>query len=204
VTPAWGSETAAAEIRDAVTRVEASMAGVRTVSARFEQERQLSVLKRTLVIRGTATIERPRRIAWQVDEPVRYCLVVNGEEIRQWDEDTDRVQTLSLDRTPALKAAFQQMTVWFSGHYSNLLQDYGVTLEQARPCILTFAPKPQTPLASMLKSVTVTFREDERYIEQLAIREAGGDQTVIRFQDTRLNEPIPEDAWRLPPRQRSP
>ena len=90
--------------------------------------------------------------------------------------------------------------MWFSGRYRALLDDYTVAVDQASPARLTFTPKPDSMFNQAIRSVTVAFRADERYVAELTIREGGGDTTSIRFTETRINEPIPSDIWQVRPR----
>ena len=180
-----------------LARLETKLGAVASVEADFTQEKSLRILKRKVTIRGRLAVESPGRIAWHVTEPRRYSLIITAGEIRQWDEDTGKVQRIKTDKHPALRVVFQQLTVWFSGHYAGLLDDYDVTVEGESPPVLTFTPKPKSMFSKGIVSVTVTFRDDERYVKQLAIRERGGNTSVLTFAETRLNEPIDDDMWKV-------
>jgi len=50
-----------------------------------------------------------------------------------------------------------------------------------------------------IAAVTVSFRQDERYIDSLEITEPGGDTTQLRFVNTVLNDELPDSVWQVPP-----
>ena len=118
---------------------------------------------------------------------LRYSLVIDGEVVRQWDEDTQQVQQISLSKNPAFQAVIEQMKQWFSGTYTSLLAEYDIKLLKQRPLSLSFVPHKNTVASNVINNVTVVFRDDERYIHQICIEEKSGDSTFLTFVDTLLN-----------------
>ena len=108
------------------------MSAVQTLKSGFVQEKRLAILEQPLVLKGTIFMEKPALFAWHVREPVRYSMVIRDEVVRQWDEDTQRVQTISLSKNPGFKIAIRQMRGWFSGAYRSMLGEYEVTVAQSR------------------------------------------------------------------------
>ena len=65
------------------------------------------------------------------------------------------------------------------------------------PVTKSWTAKPSAPSAKMLKSVTVVFREDARYIASIQIADRSGDVTTLTFADTEINVPLDPKAWEL-------
>ncbi|WP_455382161.1 LolA family protein [Salinispira pacifica] len=193
---------APANTEQVLARLEARMSAVETLQSRFVQEKRLAILEQPLVLKGSLFMEKPARFAWHVREPVRYSMVIRDEEVRQWDEDTRRVQTLSLSRNPAFKIAIRQLRGWFSGAYQSMRGEYEVTVLEDAPVSLRFVPREGGFAKAAIESVTVVFESDERYIREMHIAEKGGDSTLLTFVDTRLNAPIDPSAWEVEPRVR--
>ncbi|MBI4710050.1 MAG: outer membrane lipoprotein carrier protein LolA, partial [Nitrospirae bacterium] len=129
------------------------------------------------------------KIAWHVDEPVRYSVVITDKSIRQWDEDTNRVQETALSGNPVFQNVLNQLTVWFSGNYVSLMKDYDVRLLQKSPHVFEFIPKKTNAAGKFIKGITISLREDERYLKQIRILEIGGDSTTIIFKNTIFDVP---------------
>lgn len=180
-------------------RVEEKLSGIETVQADFVQEKDLAMFKHKMVIRGSLAVKNPDRIAWHVQEPVRYSMVIREAVLKQWDEDTNQVQTLRLDKNPSFKPVFKQLSGWFAGRYAEVRKRYEVTVRDRSPVTLVFRPKKDTGMEKVIEQVVVVFRDDERYIRQLKVLQVNGDKTTFRFLDTRLNEPIDEDVWKVRP-----
>lgn len=196
----WVILTAAQEVQEnpgpspalsaVLHRLEEKMSGLKTLKTDFVEEKKLSAFRNSIRLRGHIYMERPGKLIWHVDEPVRYSVLITEEYVRQWDEDTNRVQEIPLSNNPVLRTVFSQMTVWLNGQFTTLLQEYKVELIQESPVVLACVPRDENVLKKVVKQITLSFQEDETYLKQIIILEAGGDSTTISFHDTVLNVPL--------------
>jgi outer membrane lipoprotein-sorting protein len=201
---ASGSSTAgdqspgdAADLEEVLSRLEERVSGIETLKADFVQQKFLAILDRPLVLKGTILMQKPDLFSWTVREPLRYSMVVRGEVVQQWDEDTRRVEKISLSKNPVFKMAIQQMRDWLSGAYKSMLGQYEVTVIDEDPISLEFIPRDTALAREVIDRVTVEFDRDERYIWRIHIFEKEGDRTLITFADTQLNAPIAPAAWKV-------
>jgi outer membrane lipoprotein-sorting protein len=156
----------------------------------FTQEKEMAMFKEKLVLKGRIYLQKPSKIAWHVDSPVRYSVLITDKFIRQWDEDTNKVQEISLAKNPIFQNVLNQLTVWFSGEYGSLLAVNEVRVKQNDPLILEFIPLEKNISRKVIKSITITFRDDQKYLKRIQIREVSGDMTTITFTNTQLNVPL--------------
>ncbi len=187
------------DLNAVLSRLEKKMSGIRTLKTGFVQEKELAVFKQKVILKGTIYIEKPARLAWHVNEPMKYIMVISQNMISQWDEDTNKVQKISLSKNPAFEAAIGQMREWFSGAYTPLLKEYEIMLLKENPASLKFTPRAATFAGNVIKSVTVDFRKDEQYINRIFIEEKSGDTTNLSFIDTHLNIPLENSIWKVDP-----
>jgi outer membrane lipoprotein-sorting protein len=192
-----GAEDGRRAVEEVLARVEGKVSAMRTLRGNFIQEKHLAVLDQPLVLKGTIFMQKPDLFAWHVEEPLRYSMVIQGEVVRQWDEDTERVQEMSLSKNPMFRVAIQQMRDWFSGAYRSMLGEYSVRIVEEDPVSLRFIPLETAFASQVVESVTVVFESDERYVRQIHIVEKGGDSTLLTFVDTLLNTSIAPSAWKL-------
>ena len=162
----------------------------KTLKTEFIQEKKMIMFKNKLVMKGRIYLEKPNKIAWHVDSPVRYSVLITDKLIRQWDEDTNKVQEISLAKNPIFQNVLGQMTVWFSGEYGSLLDTNDVRIKKRDPLVIEFVPRDNNVSKKVIKSITITFREDQNYLQQLRIQENSGDVTTINFLHTILNAPL--------------
>ncbi len=189
------SAHAADQLDVVLKRIESKFKEIDTMTTGFIQHRKLSVFKHELEICGKIYMQQPDAFAWYVEKPFHSAMIIDGDIIKQWDEETSKTRKISLKKKPAFRAAVDQMRLWFSAQYAELRNSYSIKLVAESPVILEFRPKEEDAGSSFFSKVLITFREDEGYLKSIAIYEANGDSTVINFVDTVLNSTIDETVW---------
>jgi outer membrane lipoprotein-sorting protein len=169
----------------------------KTLKTDFIQEKKMVMFKQKLVMKGRIFLEKPNKIAWHVDSPVRYSVLITDKLIRQWDEDTKQVQEISLAKNPIFQNVLSQLTVWFSGEYGSLLDTNDVRVVKRDPLVIEFTPRDNNISKKVIKSITITFRDDQNYLQQLRIQEINGDVTTINFMNTILNTPLDSKSFEV-------
>lgn len=168
-----------------------------TLKTEFRQEKKMVMFKDKLVLKGRIFLEKPNKIAWHVDAPVRYSVLITDKLIRQWDEDSNKVQEISLKSNPLFQTVLSQLTVWFSGEYGSLLDTNDVRVVKRDPLVLEFTPRDNNVSKKVIKNITITFRNDQNYLQQLRIQENSGDVTTINFINTILNTPLDPKSFEV-------
>jgi len=162
----------------------------KTLKTDFIQEKKMAMFKEKMVMKGRIYLQKPSKIAWHVDSPIRYSVLITDKMIRQWDSDTNKVQEISLAKNPIFQNVLNQMNVWFSGSYGSMLETNTVTILKTDPLVIEFLPKEGNIAKKVIKNITITFRTDQKYLQQIRILENSGDITTIRFTNTQLNPPL--------------
>jgi outer membrane lipoprotein-sorting protein len=178
------ADDTAVEINAILTALQEKMSLVKTVQTDFIQEKNLALFKQKLILKGKIFIQKPGMLSWQVFTPLRYCLVISGSQISQWDQDSDQVQSVSLAKNPSLQVAIQQMQNWFSGSYKSMQGDYQINLISQQPLKLEFIPKEKSLPGNFIQQVTVLFQDDQQYIKEISILEKSNDRTLLTFINT--------------------
>lgn len=185
------------DITDLLRKLGQKVSDFKTLKTDFVQEKNLAVFQNKIVLKGRIYLQKPNRIAWHVDKPVKYSVLITDKVIRQWDEDTNQVQELPLSKNPVFKVVLGQLTTWFSGNYITLLDDYTLQVKKQSPFIFEFIPKETNFAKKVILSITVTFRDDARYLKQIKILETSGDSTIITFYNTVLNPPLEDHFFQV-------
>lgn len=186
---------------DVISHIQQQLHGINSVESDFVETKNLAMLNHTLNITGHIGLAKPDRMIWIVRTPVKYAVRIEGDEVKQWDEDTNKVDTVHLGGDPTFKAVSEQIQAWFLGDYKVLGDSYTVYQLQQQPVSLAFVPNPQSVISKLIKRIDLTFNPEETYIDTLVIRETGGDVTSIHFINSRINQPVPPSAWEMPPNE---
>ena len=174
---------------------------VNSVQSNFKQTKHLAIFEHEVIIRGQFALAKPDRLIWIVNSPVKYAVRLIGSEIRQWDEDTGKVQTMQMDGDAGFEAASDQLKAWFLGDFGMLTKTFDITIKNKKPLTLVFMPKTDGMAGEFLKRVELTFGESRLHIQKFIAIEPGGDVTTIDFIDTRINEPVKDSVWDMPPHE---
>jgi len=177
--------------------LERTMSGTKTIQTDFIQEKNLALFNQKIILKGKVFIQKPRLLSWRVMSPMRYSMVMSGDTISQWDEDTDKVQRVSLANNPSFQLAVEQMEKWFYGTFKSMQGDYKITLITDHPIALEFVPLENSLSRNFIKRATIFFQDDERYIKEVRIEEKDGDSTSLVFVNAQLNQPILPNAWEV-------
>lgn len=169
----------------------------KTLKTDFIQEKEMALFREKIVLKGRIYIRKPNELAWHVDSPLRYSVLITDKFIRQWDEDTNQVQEMSLAKNPIFQNVLKQLTVWFSGEYGTLLEENEMRLVTRAPLVIEFKPRDTSISKKVIKTITITFRDDQTYLQQIRIQELTGDITTIRFTNTRFNMPLDEKDFEV-------
>ncbi|HWE04095.1 MAG TPA: outer membrane lipoprotein carrier protein LolA [Tepidisphaeraceae bacterium] len=185
-----------------MAQVQNNLRGIDSLEADFDQEKNLAVFKHKLNLSGRFALKQPNWVIWIVDKPVRYAIRVEGDEVRQWEEDTNKVQVTHVAGDPTFKAISEQLQAWFLGNYKALEASYAVFVlsDKPSPLSLRFVPKAGTMIAKLIAHIDLTFSPDNRTIEKMIIQEAGGDWTTLTIRNARINQPMKPQTWEIPPR----
>jgi len=192
----------APDLYEVLHRLEDKTSEIRTLKTEFVQEKELAVFKEKIILKGMIFLQKPELFAWHIIEPLSYSMVIKGDILSQWDENTKKTQKISLSKNPAFQVAISQMKDWFSGKYTSMTEDYKIIILKKNPVSLKFIPKKNTMVSNVIGSVTVIFRYDERYIHQIYIKEKSSNSTLLTFVNTQLNIPLEASAWEVQPRVR--
>jgi outer membrane lipoprotein-sorting protein len=185
------------DVKVVMDDLEKTMSGTKTIQTDFIQEKNLAIFNQKIILKGKVFIQKPRLLSWRVMSPMRYSMVMNGDIISQWDEDTDQVQRVSLANSPSFQLAVEQMQRWFYGTFKAMLDDYKITLITEHPITLEFVPLENSLSRNFIKRATIFFQDDERYIREVHIEEKDGDSTSLIFINAQLNQPISPNAWEV-------
>jgi outer membrane lipoprotein-sorting protein len=185
-----------------LARIEARMAEVRTVRARFRQVKRVPLFAKEIVLHGEIGLEKPDRFLWRVEQPVPYCLVMDKSGFRQWDAETGRVQRGRLEGNPVLRVVVDQLTGFFSGRFLAMTHEFEIGVVHDNPVEISGVPKPGSPAGASIRSFDVRFGADERYVAGVTVVESQGGETQLEFHDVRPNTPLPPELWEVEPRGR--
>jgi len=185
------ASTALAQGSDAVARVDAYLASVRTLTANFSQvvrSRDGDIVDRAS---GTLSLSRPDRFRWDYQKPYVQTIVADGRNLWLYDSDLEQVTVRPLEQglgsTPA-------MLLSGSGKVGDAFVSAGVQL-QGDWTWCRLRPKQE---GSDFEQVSLAL--DKRgELAAMELRDKLGQSTVIEFGALRRNPPLDAALFKFQP-----
>jgi outer membrane lipoprotein-sorting protein len=168
---------------------------VRTATADFTQERQVSLVDEVLHARGTLTLAAPASFRLDLSAPETMALLAAGPTLTVVDAEG---KTLPIPPEVTGLAAFAHtLTDLLLG--ARPPQGFHETWRDQDTVVLT--PEPET--ASPFSEITLRFPPSGPLPAEIDLRERGGDRTTIHLERITLNQPL-DPARFQPPAAKGP
>jgi len=176
---------------DAVARVDAYLASLKTLSATFNQvvrSRDDQIVDRAS---GTLSLSRPDRFRWDYQQPYLQTIVADGRRLWLYDSDLGQVTVRDLEQglgsTPA-------MLLSGAGKVGEAFVSVGVQ-RQGDWTWCRLRPKQD---GSDFEQVSLAFDRSGE-LAAMELRDKLGQATVIEFGAVRRNPPLDERLFRFEP-----
>lgn len=181
--PAMASD--AATLPQSLASVQARLANTRVLHSDFEQVRELKLLQKPLVSRGTLLYQKNAGICWQLSEPVPATVYLSRQKVTVSDSVSSNTLANS---NPALQLFSDLLFSVFAGDIDALKDRFDLTWKpDADGWLLVLQPQ-DSLMETLVNSVSISGRE---HIRQVKLMHKGGDQTTLNFHQTRVN-PAPD------------
>ena len=170
----------ASEDVPSITTISKQLARTSLLRADFQQERTLRILSRPLESRGQLLFLSGQGLLWDVTSPQQTTLVIAPDRVIEFTDGTAR--PLAMGASPIFRILAQVFNAALSGELEGLTELFVLSpekLEEGWHLLLT--PK----AADLLNMVARIELGGAKYVEEIRIIEASGDETLIRLSNFR-------------------
>lgn len=162
---------------DTLSRIGAQIDRAPVIRAEFEQTKQMAALKRPLAMSGRLIYAQGEGVIWQIEKPYRVTYVLGDERVAEISADGTRREKNAKD-IPGLAQIGRVFRAMIEADTARLGEYFEI---DAR----TEGGRWEIALTPRQQNVGRFFSEmrlsGARYVERIAIAEAGGDSTIIRL-----------------------
>ena len=168
-------------------------ANIATLSARFRQEKKLSILMQPLTSQGylcvTRSISAPdARLLWAYTSPAPSGFIYENGQGALWETNPAGARPAAPQEAQVITAIVRHILAWIQIDASVLQQTYRLARPEKNLPILVLYPRQQ----SFFASLEVEFTPLLDSVRQLTFFEANGDTVRIMFTDIQVNQSLPE------------
>jgi outer membrane lipoprotein-sorting protein len=176
--------------------VREAASGIRTVQARFTQEKDLAILAKPLISEGSFAFAAPDRLRWEYASPLPSLLLCRGEEVERYVQREGEWVKNAATTDEAMRFVVEELRLWLRGAFRESETFTPRLLGDANAAICLM-PKDEQ-LTRFFEHITLRLAARPGVIERVVVTEGPRSRTTIRFEDVRLNEKIPTRMFRQP------
>lgn len=153
------------------------LAQVGALSARFREEKRISLLAAPLVSEGTLYYQKPRKLARHTDTPRRASMLLVGNLLSFGDGT--RTESIALDTHPAVGTLVDTFISLLGGDRSGLTRSADIKLEKPSPGWRVRVTPKDAKVRAIVREMT--FEGVEARVSRIEYLDANGDTTVTTF-----------------------
>ncbi len=164
--------------------IDASQHSTRTLSARFEQTKHLSLLAEPLVTSGEFAFRHPDQFMWRVTEPP-FTVRIDREGIHLPDHAGAKDELAAL---APFSAMMRQLSGLFTGSLTAVRDTFEVTAAPDGDGVRVHLVPRESQLQHMFRSIDMSFVPPQWVVTTIHFEEALGDSLDIAFSDIHRND----------------
>ncbi|MBI2895501.1 MAG: outer membrane lipoprotein carrier protein LolA [Deltaproteobacteria bacterium] len=194
---ALAATAGASPLDEALGRIEAARAGVRTLRADFTQDKVMSLFAERMRSTGRLSVLLPDRLRWELLRPDPSVFILSGRTMRY--RLPGARGDLDVRSAGSLGVVLGDLVGFLGGPLAQLRARYRMELGTPEGTAAGQTVVIATPLgADVRRSVSrLRMRFEGGRLGAVTIEEPGGDRSEIRFSNVRVNEPLGSSPFTL-------
>lgn len=166
-----------------------------SVESNFIQQKSLNVLSEKIISKGKFYFRKSNSLRWEYTDPFSYLIILNNGKILVKDEEKEK------QFDAASNKVFREINAVLLGcAQGTLLNDeirFSATfLETPDAYLVKLKPK-EPRLKEIFSEISIFLDKKDFSVNRLIMNEPSGDQTTITFLSKKLNQPIPDEMFRI-------
>lgn len=190
------TEVPASESDALLKRVKERLGAVRTIKARFVQERRLSAFLDVLKSEGVMYFDAANKLRWEITEPYRSILIFNDGKVAKFSMTGGEFRKMKLGMEELLQEVLRQNLSFMRGDFDAVKENYSLTITKGKDYKLALLPV-SAGMAKAIKSIELYMQPSSGHITRIVTREPQGDFIEIRFYGEEEDLALPAELFNL-------
>ncbi|MFH0975714.1 MAG: outer membrane lipoprotein carrier protein LolA [Spirochaetota bacterium] len=169
---------------------------IKTVSAKFTQEKHMKILVKPLVSEGRFFFSAPKSLRWEYVTPVKSILLSHNGRVKSYIEGRNGLTEDTRAKAQAMEIVMQEITSWLAGRFHDD-PNFKATLSKGAVDRIILTPRDKT-FAGIISSIELAVSRTEGVVKSVKISESGDSYTLIKFSAIEHNKNIDERLYRNP------
>ncbi|MFD2561935.1 outer membrane lipoprotein carrier protein LolA [Aquimarina rubra] len=185
-------ELSASEINSFKAGVSASAQKSKTIVNTFVQLKHIDFLSNDIESSGDLYFKSPDIIKWSYTKPYEYSVIFKDKKL--FINDAGKKSDINLASNKVFKKLNDLIAKSVSGDMLDDTQFSMSFFKNNNQYIAKLSPKDQT-LKDMFKEIILSFESKDYLVSSVKLIEPSDDYTLINFQNTSINKPIPDAVF---------
>ena len=168
---------------------------IKSVGARFTQEKHIQILARPLISKGIFYFQAPDSVRWEYISPVKSILLMHKGNIRRYLISGKGAVKDSGNAAQSMQFVLPEISRWTRGQFTD--NDYFMaSFKGGKEKQVVLTPR-KKELSSMISRIVITPSPDTPgVLKSVKIVEGEGNYTLLEFTDVRINEKLNDSLFR--------
>jgi outer membrane lipoprotein carrier protein len=182
--------------QDAITKINASAAALKSMDCSFVQTKNLSMLNEKMVSKGRMVYRQSDKLRWEYTSPYQYLFIFNGTKV--YVGNKSRKDVIDTNSNKVFKEVARIMMNTVTGKALSNQTDFTVSVaSNGSTYVVTLVPK-KKDLKQMFYKIVLTFTKSDIMISEVDIYEKNGDRSNIVLKNIVTNTPVNESLFAIP------
>jgi outer membrane lipoprotein-sorting protein len=190
-------EVSAEEKQKIFERLKELQKDIHSMHATVNQEKQLSVLKKKIQVKGTIIMAKPNMLRWDVTMPEKSITVIDGETMTVYHPTAKEAQVYNLSEDFVARNTMSFFATAMGGNLNEMEKKFTVTVFRNDGKIV-FKLIPLSSIArKYLSDIAVYYDEVTGLPGGFEVTTPKGDRTITKLADIKINPEIKPDTFEL-------
>jgi outer membrane lipoprotein carrier protein len=167
---------------------------IKSVSAKFTQEKHMKILARPLISEGRFIFASPASLRWEYLKPVKSILLMHNNRVKSYIEGRNGLIEDTKSKAQVMEIITQQITAWLNGRFHDD-PNFAASLITGDTDKIVLKPKEKS-FAKIISSIELAVSRKEGSIKSVRINETEDSYTLIIFSEIQHNSNIDEKLFR--------
>ncbi|GAA4371129.1 hypothetical protein GCM10023185_46290 [Hymenobacter saemangeumensis] len=163
-----------------------------SIKSEFRQEKNLSMLSEKINSTGVFFFKKNNRVRMEYTQPYKYLLIINNSQILIQDQTKKKVYSSGDNKI--FKAVNKVIVDCVQGRALDNKDFQSQVFENEKTYCLDLAPQVKE-MKQLFTTIRITINKRDFSIDQLELKEAVGDNTIITFVNKQLNTPVADEVF---------
>lgn len=163
-----------------------------SIQASFLEEKYLAVLKEPEKSTGLFYYQQKDKMRWEQKTPSKYIILINGDKLRIQEGNKEK----NVGQAGRMAAQIKELMIGLvNGDFQHNKGFSMACLESDDQYQIVLTPVNRR-LKNIYSKISMTFSKSSLRLKELSFFEKGGDKSMMKFQQEKFNQPIPENLFK--------